>query len=224
MWGGAIGTNVQAAVNLLAGVIIAFIVSWKLALVTCASVPAMIIAGIINIKFTYGLEKQDGEQLEAAGRVASESISGHRTVFAFNLQPRQCAQYDECLAGPAKQAVKKGLVSGFFFGFSQFVMFAGFALAFWYGSELADDGELTFKGILTCSMALLMGAMGAGEVWAAVRRPVGCMTSLPESPRAPVDLPCRCSHHQHETQAHTHTHTRRQGNRTTELMVWSHHC
>eukprot|EP00388_Colpodella_angusta_P001428 GDKJ01004572.1.p1 GENE.GDKJ01004572.1~~GDKJ01004572.1.p1 ORF type:complete len:400 (-),score=56.10 GDKJ01004572.1:443-1465(-) len=52
---------------------------------------------------------------------------------------------------------------GIVYGFTQFVFFGVFALAYWFGGGLIDDGELTFKDVILVSMAILMGAMGAGE-------------------------------------------------------------
>mmetsp|Transcript_52007 Transcript_52007/g.92801 ORF Transcript_52007/g.92801 Transcript_52007/m.92801 type:complete len:1319 (-) Transcript_52007:1058-5014(-) len=165
LWGGAIGTNVQAGVCLVMGIIIAFIVSWNLALVTASAVPAMILAGIINTKFMFGFNQKSGTAFEAAQQVATESISGCRTVFAFNMQKAQVTRYDSLLEGPRRQALIKGIVSGFFFGFSQFIIFGAFALSYWYGGQLVADGTLTFDQVLKCSFALLMGAMGVGEVY-----------------------------------------------------------
>ena len=50
--------TLQAFVNLIAGMIIGFVVCWQLALVTCAVVPALVGAGILNTKFMFGLEKK----------------------------------------------------------------------------------------------------------------------------------------------------------------------
>ena len=86
MWGNAIGCIAHAAVTLTAGLTIAFVVSWKLALVTGSAVPATVIAGVINFRFMNGFESRRGGNLEQAGQVVNESIAGHRTVFAFNLQ------------------------------------------------------------------------------------------------------------------------------------------
>eukprot|EP00667_Euglena_gracilis_P034598 EG_transcript_60664 len=103
--------------------------------------------------------------MEAAGQVANESINGHRTVFAFNMQRSQVDRYDNLLSGPAKAAGKKAVVSGFFVGFSQFIIFAAFALAFWYGGQMIGDNKLSFTDVMKCAFALLMGAIGVGEVY-----------------------------------------------------------
>jgi ABC-type multidrug transport system fused ATPase/permease subunit len=177
VFGGAIGTNVQAFVNLIAGMIIGFVVCWQLALVTCAVVPALVGAGILNTKFMFGLEKKSGQSNDKAGQVANESISGNRIVHAFNLQQHSVDRYNGCLEGPAKAAFTKSLVEGFFFGFSQFVIFGAFALSYWYGGQLVEDGVVDFTGVIKCSMALLMGAMGAGEAYSMAGDQAGAVTA-----------------------------------------------
>eukprot|EP00668_Euglena_longa_P028446 GGOE01035670.1.p1 GENE.GGOE01035670.1~~GGOE01035670.1.p1 ORF type:complete len:1106 (-),score=425.26 GGOE01035670.1:761-4078(-) len=165
IWGGAIGTNAQAGVCLVAGTIIAFVVSWELALVVVSAMPSVVIAGYFNSKVMFNLFKKSGQEMEAAGQVANESINGHRTVFAFNMQRSQVDRYDALLSGPAKAAGKKAMVSGFFVGFSQFIIFAAFALAFWYGGQMIGDHKLNFTEVMKAAFALLMGAIGVGEVY-----------------------------------------------------------
>jgi len=165
VWGGALGTNVEAAVCLGASLITAFVVSWELALVVLSIAPAVILAGYCNNQLMLKLYKKTGEDEELAAQVANESIVGSRTVFAFNIQKYQLDRYDDLLSGPAKADAKKAAVSGFFIGFSQFVTFAAFALSFWYGAKMVGEGRLDFTNLLRCSFALLLGAMGVGEVY-----------------------------------------------------------
>uniref|UniRef100_A0A7S1NMY1 Bile salt export pump n=1 Tax=Eutreptiella gymnastica TaxID=73025 RepID=A0A7S1NMY1_9EUGL len=165
IWGGSLGTNAQGLVCLLGGLVIAFIVSWKLTLVTAATIPVMIISSFVQNKFMWTAIEEGSKELDAAGQVAAESISGCRTVFAFNLQDSQVARYDTFLNGPLQQALKKAVIGGFFFGLSQFVIFGSFALSYWYGGQLVSQGEMGMSEVLKCSLAVLMGAMGVGEVY-----------------------------------------------------------
>ena len=55
--------------------------------------------------------------------------------------------------------------ASFQFHILQFVIFGAFALSYWYGGQLVEDGVVDFTGVIKCSMALLMGAMGAGEAY-----------------------------------------------------------
>jgi ATP-binding cassette subfamily B (MDR/TAP) protein 1 len=157
MFGGALGANFQAAVSIIVGMIIAYVVSWELALVVSSAIPAVAAAKFFQTKVMYNLVKQSGKGLETAGQVATESINGHRTVFAFNLQESQVSKYRELLNAPAKADTKKAVVAGFFYGFSQFVIFGSFSLSFWYGGQMIAGGRLTFLHLIECSFALLMG-------------------------------------------------------------------
>jgi ABC-type multidrug transport system fused ATPase/permease subunit len=162
VWGGAIGTYIHAGVCLGTSLVIAFINSWRLTLMTLCILPPLIVAGIISNKYMYGVAAK-GSSTEKAGQVAAESIGACRTVFAFNLQKMQVDRYIDFLDGAVN--VTKATIAGFSFGFSQFIIFAAFALSFWYGGTLIYWGLLTPDALLRCAMSVLMGAMGVGEVF-----------------------------------------------------------
>jgi len=67
-----------------------------------------------------------------AGSVAEEVLSNIRTVFAFGGQKSEAKRYGDLLAKAEKDEERKSLVSGFGFGVIMFLVFATYALAFWY--------------------------------------------------------------------------------------------
>ena len=60
---------VSAGISILAGVIIAFIFGWKLALVVSAMVPIIILAGYIDLYQQMKLLNRDAKMFEEAGKV-----------------------------------------------------------------------------------------------------------------------------------------------------------
>jgi ATP-binding cassette subfamily B (MDR/TAP) protein 1 len=62
-----------------------------------------------------------------------------------------------------KQGVKAANVAGAGFGASNFIMFAAYGLAFWYGSHLIRDGEMTMANVMKVFFAIVMSAMGVGQ-------------------------------------------------------------
>ncbi|PRD36014.1 UNVERIFIED_CONTAM: Bile salt export pump [Trichonephila clavipes] len=49
--------------------------------------------------------------------------------------------YDNCLAPARKQGIKRGLMTAIGAGLTWFCIFAGYALAFWYGVKLVVEDE-----------------------------------------------------------------------------------
>ena len=74
--------------SLLTGIIIAFIYGWKLTLVILCFVPALAVAGALQMKMLTGAAGKNREALEVAGKVSqiSECKHGKQTLPLKNLK------------------------------------------------------------------------------------------------------------------------------------------
>ena len=149
--------------TMIAGFVIAFIASWQVSLVVFAMFPAIALAGAIQMLVMSGLANSDQKALEKAAHTLTESVSGVRTVSAFNMQGSIKQLYYEQLKGPLKLAIRKGAIGGLGFGFSQAVMFFAYALTFWYGSRLVADRTISFRDLNQSMFGILMTAMALGQ-------------------------------------------------------------
>lgn len=92
-----------------------------------------------------------------------------RTVTSFGYDAFVINQYDKMLEEPHQLGVKKGIVSGVLFGFSQFILFLIFGLLFFLGSVVVRDNYSDanfFDGVLnmfTAIYAIVFAAMTAGN-------------------------------------------------------------
>lgn len=101
-----------------------------------------------------------------ANQAAHESIQAIRTVHSYNLQQRVVATYNHHLARPIARMGRAGMISGFAFGVSQFVMFAFFSLAFWcdrdpnvaYSIPLSWRTRETVWCTFTCASTLIVAS------------------------------------------------------------------
>lgn len=112
-----------------------------------------------------------------AGRVVEQAISGIRTVYSFSLQARFSEIYNQRLEGAERCDAKRGVIFGFGAGTFFFSLYSIYgisteffnskykdayfflALAFWYGSKLVINRELTGADVMVVFFAMLMGAM-----------------------------------------------------------------
>eukprot|EP01112_Ceratiomyxa_fruticulosa_P011035 TRINITY_DN2961_c0_g3_i1.p1 TRINITY_DN2961_c0_g3~~TRINITY_DN2961_c0_g3_i1.p1 ORF type:complete len:537 (+),score=116.78 TRINITY_DN2961_c0_g3_i1:186-1613(+) len=131
----------QSFVTLAVGLIIAFVSGWKLTLVVLGCVPLLAMGGAVQMKFVAGFSNSGKSAYEQAGKVATEAISNIRTVAAFSLEELELRKYSERMETPMKLGIRKGHVSGFFFGLSQFFMFGAQAISFWFGGYLIQHLE-----------------------------------------------------------------------------------
>ena len=89
------------------------------------------------------------------GTLAEETISSIRTAHAFGTQKKLAALYDV----PNKRALYYGKRTAFFtacglVGFF-FIIYAAYALAFWWGTTLILEGHAIAGQIITCFFAVL---------------------------------------------------------------------
>ena len=160
LWGPSIGFKVQMIANVATGLGIAFYYQWKLAFVVLSTLPVMIVTGAMQQMILTGA----GHNAQDEGAtVVTESLSNVRTVTSFNLKWRKSAQYNAIAETEAPGHLRNGIIIAIIFGFSQFSFYGVFALSFWYGGKLISQGEATFGDVIIASMAVMMGAMGAGE-------------------------------------------------------------
>lgn len=93
--------------------------------------------------------------------------SSSSTLFALT-RARACAQlYNEKLRGTKKSRLHAVVLNAVAYGFSLFVVFAVYALGFWYGAQLVADGPAN-GGILLGDMlivffSIVMAAMGLSQ-------------------------------------------------------------
>ena len=97
----------QASSAIFAGVIIAFVANWRLALVVCSIFPLMVVSSLMQGKAFKGYAQGAAKSMEESGHIAVEATTAIRTVAAFNLQGRMLAAYSTSLLSP----LKSGFVS-----------------------------------------------------------------------------------------------------------------
>jgi len=146
------------------GLGLAFSAGWKMSLVVLAVAPLMAFAGLIQMQMTVGFSGKIKELLESLGQRAQESITHIRTVAAFTGEATVMKNFNELLDKNSALGIKNGHTSGIGMGVSQIIIFASYGLAFWYGSVLVEDGEMTLEDVLQVFFAILMIAMGIGQV------------------------------------------------------------
>ncbi|KAL2611668.1 hypothetical protein R1flu_023360 [Riccia fluitans] len=161
--GDALSLLVQNLSTILAGLIIAFTASWQLAFIILAAVPLLGLQGYVQIKWLKGFSEDAKVKYEDASRVANDAVSSIRTVASFCAEERICDLYEEKCKEPVKSGTRQGLVAGFALGFSNLVMFCTYALCFWAGSKLVDNGTLTFKQVFRVFFAITLSALGVTQ-------------------------------------------------------------
>uniref|UniRef100_A0A8C8FDA8 ABC-type xenobiotic transporter n=1 Tax=Oncorhynchus tshawytscha TaxID=74940 RepID=A0A8C8FDA8_ONCTS len=152
---------VQFFCTFLSGFIIGFIFGWKLTLVILAVSP--LLAGSAAILAT--LTSKELSAYAKAGAVAEEILVAIRTVVAFNGQKKAVERYERNLEEAKNFGIKKAITTNVSMGFTQFVIFGTYALAFWYGTKLSVDEpeNYTIGKTITVFFSVMIGAFSLGQ-------------------------------------------------------------
>ncbi|KAF4655949.1 (ABC) transporter [Perkinsus chesapeaki] len=106
-----------------------------------------------------------------AGACAEEALSCIKTVTAFGTQSKELDRYNSALAEARKGGIKGGLYTGISLGITFGAVYGTYALTFWYGGTLVEDGTInTWTGlpynggdILTVFFSVLFATFGLGQ-------------------------------------------------------------
>ncbi|CBI19899.3 unnamed protein product, partial [Vitis vinifera] len=112
-----LSTIVQNVALTVTAFVIAFTLSWRIASVIIASFPLLIGASITEQLFLKGFGGDYTRAYAQATAVAREAIANIRTVAAFGAEDRISLQFASELNQPNKQALLRGHISGFGYGF-----------------------------------------------------------------------------------------------------------
>lgn len=151
-----LGVFVEFNATMIAAIIIAFIRSWRLTLVTASA--------ILFIMITIGLllpsiVKIQGRMTKAESKsaaVASESMASLRMIVACGAESRMVKKYRRFVEDAAAHARANGPLVSIQFALVFFAVYAAFGLAFWYGTKLYADGTLTDIGTIVVVLFSVM--------------------------------------------------------------------
>ncbi|KAF7804972.1 ABC transporter B family member 21-like [Senna tora] len=161
--GDALGLLIQNIASALAGLIIAFIASWQLALIILVLIPLIGVNGYIQIKFMKGFSADAKMMYEEASQVANDAVGSIRTVASFCAEDRVMELYRKKCEGPMQSGIRQGLISGIGFGCSFFLLFSFYATSFYAGARLVEAGKTSFSDVFRVFFALTMAAMAVSQ-------------------------------------------------------------
>ncbi|XP_074122727.1 ATP-dependent translocase ABCB1 isoform X3 [Sminthopsis crassicaudata] len=161
--GDKIGMLFQAVATFFTGFIVGFTRGWKLTLVILAISPVLGLSAAIWAKILSSFTDKELLAYAKAGAVAEEVLAAIRTVIAFGGQKKELERYNKNLEEAKNLGIKKAITANISIGIAFLLIYASYALAFWYGTSLIISQEYTIGQVLTVFFAVLIGAFSIGQ-------------------------------------------------------------
>ncbi|CAI5980889.1 unnamed protein product [Closterium sp. NIES-65] len=158
-----VGNCIHYFSTFVCGFIVGFTSVWQLALVILAVCPLIIATGGIYAAVLTGLMTQGEKAYTEAGKIAEQAVGQVRTVQSYVAEDRTVEAYGRALRDTFKLGVKGGLAKGVGLGAIYGLMFASFALMFWFSGLLIAQGIGNGGSILTTMFAIALGSLGLGQ-------------------------------------------------------------
>lgn len=136
-------------------IIWSLILSWKLTLVAVACAPVLYALTRWFEAVNGEWENKSNEAGEVAGSVFAEAISNIRIVRSLTLEPHFRRKYTTATQQAFNVGLKKALLSGILFGFSDSAIVFVTALIFYYGAVLVGSGQNSIQNVITVLTMLL---------------------------------------------------------------------
>ncbi|XP_057614397.1 multidrug resistance protein 2 isoform X2 [Chionomys nivalis] len=162
--GDKIGMFFYSITSFLAGFIVGFIRGWKLTLVILAVTPLIGLSSAMWAKVMTSFTNKELLAYAKAGAVAEEVLAAIRTVIAFGGQKKELERYNKNLEEAKNVGIKKAITGGISIGIAYLLVYASYALAFWYGTSLVLSNEYSVGQVITVFYSILFGTFSIGHI------------------------------------------------------------
>jgi ATP-binding cassette subfamily B (MDR/TAP) protein 1 len=168
--GTTLGTLLTVTTTLVASVVMAVAIGWKLALVVVSTIPVLLVCGFLRFWILAQFQNRAKKAYESSASYACEATSAIRTVASLTREDDVLQHYQEALAVQAKKSLRSVIKSSTLYAASQSLTFLCMALGFWYGGTLLARGEYSLFQFFLCFPAILFGAQSAGTIFSFARK------------------------------------------------------
>ncbi|WFD26395.1 hypothetical protein MNAN1_001375 [Malassezia nana] len=161
-----IGTIVSILVNLVAGITLAHIVAWRIAVVILATVPILVVAGYLRLKVIADFQKRHETAYAQSTALAVEAVSSMRTVAALGRERDVLQLFQYSLERPYRESLRHLVVGNLLLAISLSISYFIYGFAYWWGSKNVAEQRYTQVAFFTVLPALLFSAQSSGQLLA----------------------------------------------------------
>lgn len=157
----------EALSSLIAGCILSFTASPKLAAVLVATFPLILAASAVSAAAYMGVDPKDSDDdlspEKKLTQIASETLMNIRTVRSLGGESVLVKEYTTVIHQINFETVWKAVKSGVAFGVSMGLVFWSNALGYWYGGILVGNGEIGVTDMTRAILGPMLTSLAIGE-------------------------------------------------------------
>ncbi|KAM0559897.1 hypothetical protein ACHAPJ_003847 [Fusarium lateritium] len=151
-----LGTFLEFNGTIWASIIVAFVWSWSITLVTSSLILYTMAVLSISMPILVKGQTATGASDAQGTAIASEALQGIRLVTACGAQDRVISRYQVWVDKAMKDGQKTAPFMGLHLGLLFFGVFGTFGLAFWFGTQRYIAGSIEHPGVI---IIVLMSVM-----------------------------------------------------------------
>jgi ATP-binding cassette subfamily B (MDR/TAP) protein 1 len=144
--------------------VIAFIKSWLLTLVASASLPFILVVYGSLVPPFMKIHNVTEKHHADASAMAFEMFSSIRVVVAFGAEAKLARQHEQTLNKALENERNAAPLMGLLLSPSMIAMYGTFAISFWYGIKLYNEGKTNIGDITVVLFSVMMATQHIGRV------------------------------------------------------------
>ncbi|KAA8905681.1 multidrug resistance protein 1 [Sphaerosporella brunnea] len=160
-----VGTMFTIVVNMIAGIVLAHIIAWKIAVVLLACVPIMLASGFMRLRVLAQFQTRHQKAFAESVGITVEAVSAIKTIAPFSLEEEALQVYRRSLSAPYNATLKALVHGNFWLAMAYSISNLVYALAYWWGSKQIVAGLYTQTEFFIVLPALLFSAQSCGQMF-----------------------------------------------------------
>ncbi|KAL4340975.1 hypothetical protein GQ457_08G007230 [Hibiscus cannabinus] len=138
--------------------VVAFILSWRLALASIPFTLFFIVPGLVFGKLMMDVIMKMIESYGVAGGIAEQAISSIRTVYSYVAENQTIEKFSHALEKTLELGIKQGFAKGLLMGSMGFI-YVGWAFQAWVGTYLVTEKGEKGGSIFSAGINVTMGGL-----------------------------------------------------------------
>lgn len=163
--GTVFGVVFSILLNMVAGIIVAHVFAWRIAIVLLATVPILLMSGFLRLRVLAKFQDRHHKAFANSVAIATEAVGAIKTIATFSLEEEALQTFERSLTGPYKETLKAIAIGNFWLAVAFSIANLVYALAYWWGSKQIADGNYTQTQFFVVLPALLFSAQASGQMF-----------------------------------------------------------